>query len=163
MTDLAKVMRDLTLIQRELEAVRAELAPTEDLSMADRMRRLSTYDHQYRKVDLQRSAKSGGEDNDDSGHFAPVALEEANLVTSLISETRHTVVVDVDLPCHVEPSSTRGHYHLFIDKELDWGEYQMLLQVLVLVGIVEEGYLKAAQKHGFTAVRLPWVRKEQVA
>jgi hypothetical protein len=93
--------------------------------------------------------------------------EEANLVVSLVKgshsaghyASRHKPVIDIDLPVKVLPSSTPGHSHLFIDKELSWSQYCRLLQVMVDVGIVEGGYLGASLARGYSAVRLPWVKK----
>lgn len=88
-------------------------------------------------------------------------LERANIITSEVagSPGRHKVVLDVDMPVHIEPSSTEGHFHLFIDKELTWDEYSRLLWVMADVGLLEEGYVSASDARRYTAVRLPWVKK----
>jgi len=64
------------------------------------------------------------------------------------------------MPVAVLPSSTPGHNHLFIDKEMSWADYEKLLKVLAEVGIIEKGYLGACRRRGHSAVRLPWVKKE---
>lgn len=74
----------------------------------------------------------------------------------------HKPVLDIDLPVKLLPSTTEGHFHLFIDKEMTWAQYAKLLDVLAEVGIIEEGFSRVSQgsrKH--TAVRLPWVKKEE--
>lgn len=76
------------------------------------------------------------------------------------TKTRHKVVLDIDLPAQLIPSSTPGHFHLLIDKELTWGQYTGLLNELARVGIIEDGYVSASIARGHTAVRLPWVQKE---
>ena len=98
-------------------------------------------------------------------------VEHANLITSIVGTgpgslchlggqfAQHKVVVDVDLPVKVIESSTPGHFHLFIDKAMDWQTYLSLLEALVVAGIVEPGYWAAAERRGPTAVRLPWIRK----
>lgn len=89
-------------------------------------------------------------------------LGAANAVTSLNSENlTHKPVLDIDLPVKLIPSSTGGHFHLYIDKEMSWGKYLLLLNALVEVGIVEQGYVDAASRRGYTAVRLPWIEKER--
>jgi hypothetical protein len=94
------------------------------------------------------------------------AIEEANVVVSLIEGYRpgarfaqHKPVLDIDLPVQVLPSSTPGHSHLFIDKELTWEQYTRLLYVLADIGIIETGYRTASLVRGYTAVRLPWIKK----
>lgn len=94
-------------------------------------------------------------------------LEQATVVTSETEKPtlsnqwmpKHKPVLDIDLPVIVVPSSTPGHHHLFIDKEMTWENYEKLLKVLAEVGIIEEGYLGAALMRGHTAVRLQGVTK----
>lgn len=71
----------------------------------------------------------------------------------------HRPVLDIDMPIAVVPSSTPGHYHLFIDKEMSWNDYSRLLGVLAEVGILEPGYVGASLARKATMVRLPWVKK----
>lgn len=71
----------------------------------------------------------------------------------------HKPVLDIDLPVTLVPSSTAGHYHLYIDKAMSWDTYVNLLVALGQAGILEEGYVAASMERGYTAARLPWVRK----
>lgn len=77
-------------------------------------------------------------------------------------EVPHRPVLDIDIPIAVVPSTTEGHYHLYIDKQMSWAEYERLLDVLVEVGIVEPGFAAASISRGYSAVRLPWVQKEDM-
>lgn len=90
-------------------------------------------------------------------------LEEANIITSEVAygpnRGTHKVLLDIDMPVKILPSSTEGHFHLFIDKELDTGVYFDLVEAFVKAGIVEDGYLAASAERGYTAVRVPWVPK----
>jgi hypothetical protein len=86
-------------------------------------------------------------------------LEEANIITSEIGHGIHKVLLDIDMPVKAVPSSTEGHFHLFIDKELTWDQYADLIRVLVDIGIVEDGYYSASAERGYTSVRVPWVPK----
>lgn len=88
-------------------------------------------------------------------------IDEANLATSRMEgeEDMHKPVIDIDLPVKLIPSTTWGHFHLFIDKEMSWEDYQILLRALAVVGIVEPGYVNASIERGYSAVRLPWIRK----
>jgi hypothetical protein len=95
------------------------------------------------------------------------SVEEATVVTSETEsptlkndfQPKHKPVLDIDLPVKVVESSTPGHHHLFIDKEMPWSDYAKLLAVLAEVGIIEEGYLGAALMREHTAVRLQGVTK----
>lgn len=91
-------------------------------------------------------------------------LKRADVILSTVAgdysgERLHRPVLDVDLPVHVLPSSTPGHNHLYIDKEMTWSQYSKLLGVLADVGIIERGYARACESRKHSAVRLPWIKK----
>lgn len=92
-------------------------------------------------------------------------VEKANVLTSVSARDprMHKVVLDIDMPVVVVPSSTPGHHHLMIDKELDWGHYQGLLVALAEAGLISHGYRNHSVRDGFTAVRLPWIKKHKSA
>lgn len=88
-----------------------------------------------------------------------VPEEEANLIGSLTEDNLHAPVLDIDFPAQLIPSTTPGHYHLYLDKKIQWWQYQRLLRELALAGILEEGYAKGAYKQGYSAVRPPGITK----
>lgn len=102
---------------------------------------------------------------DDAKELLTQDVVEAHVATSLIAGqevgeyARHRVVLDIDMEAELIPSSTPGHYHLYLDHELSWRQYRRLLVALAEAGIVEEGYVGASERRGFTCVRLPWVKK----
>lgn len=118
-------------------------------------------------ADFEATKRDGDYSNEHT--MVGANLDQANLITSIVSDgaisllgghfTQHKVVIDVDMPAQLIESSTPGHFHLLIDKAMSWDQYIHLLQALVNAGIVEPGYLAAAERRGHTAVRLPWVRK----
>lgn len=89
----------------------------------------------------------------------------ATLVTSATGDSGdiHAPVLDIDLPCHWEPSTRPGHGHLYINRLMPWSNVVKLLDVLVEVGIVEPGFRDASVKRGYTSVRTPWTKKPGVA
>lgn len=118
----------------------------------------------------------GNNDSDDKGSNRPsdreavADVDEANVITSLHQpslgqdrEPRHAVVLDIDHPAWLIPSTTPGHYHLYIDVPggLSESAYFFLLKVLAANKIIEKGYAAASTERGFTSVRLPWVQKEK--
>lgn len=96
-------------------------------------------------------------------------IEEANLRSSEVKmigwkntllinrepETLHAPALDIDgINCELVPSSTKGNFHLYIDKPMTWELYKELLEVLAKVGIIEEGYYKASVNDGKTLLRI---------
>lgn len=90
---------------------------------------------------------------------------DANLVGSLVcpeegmQESVHKPVLDIDFPAHLEPSSTPGHFHLYLQKEIPWSKYVLLLSALGAAGILEPGYVAACIDQGQSYVRRPGVKK----
>lgn len=72
----------------------------------------------------------------------------------------HTVMLDLDVPVRLVPSSTTGHWHLYIDVAMPWWRYRRLLRALKTAGIIEPGYYSVSVARKHTALRLPWVKKE---
>lgn len=91
--------------------------------------------------------------------------DSEGLVNPDVNENRmlHKLVIDIDMPAVLVPSSTPGHFHLYVDNVMTWGQYVALLRALAAANIVEPGYVKAAERRGFTAVRLPWIKKPKAA
>lgn len=71
----------------------------------------------------------------------------------------HRPVLDIDFPVKVIPSSTEGHFHLYMDIEMPWPKYKKLLEALSEAGIIEPGYAEASINRMATHVRLPWIKK----
>jgi hypothetical protein len=87
-------------------------------------------------------------------------IEQANVITSKTNNSNtHKPVLDIDLPIKVIESSP-GKHHLYIDKEMTWDQYSRLLLAMTDAGILEDGYVRASLERGFTALRLPWIKKE---
>lgn len=89
------------------------------------------------------------------------SIQDANLVTSIVSAkyNMHTVMLDIDLPAKLIPSSTPGHYHLYIDKTLHEDDYGTLLRALNKAGIIQDGIVGQFETHGCTSLRLPHIKK----
>ena len=93
-----------------------------------------------------------------------VYFENATVTTSsVVGSSKHKPVLDIDLPAKLVPSSTKGHFLLYIDYELTWANYSKLIKVMAEVGLLEEGYVGASLARGYTSARLPWVKKEGAA
>ena len=111
-----------------------------------------------RFVDITDGAKHDGKAGEQVD-----SLDAANIITSklLAPGDKHIPIFDIDLPIYVLPSRTAGHSHLYINKEVTWEQLKAIMEAFVAAGIVEEGYQMASEKHGFTSLRLPWIKKQQ--
>jgi hypothetical protein len=94
---------------------------------------------------------------------------KANLVTSILDGERpgsdvawHAPVIDLDMPCELLESSTKGHYHLLIDKPMQWADYKKLLTALLEVGIIEKGWYDSALALKASSVRMPGILKYEM-
>ena len=102
-----------------------------------------------------------------NGSGAPTEYElvgtvgEANLVGSQLPSGLHAPVLDLDTASPVVvPSSTPGHYHLYLDGvELTTEEYSELLDVLCRLGIIERGFANQLPRLGQTFLRPPGFTK----
>lgn len=110
--------------------------------------------------------KKKSEDAYDEGFYTKIpdeaaGVSDAELIASLNADGKHRPLLDIDFPAAVIPSSTEGHCHLYIDKELEWKDYKKLLNVLADLGIIEHGYRGASLARGYSALRLPWIKKDE--
>jgi hypothetical protein len=86
--------------------------------------------------------------------------EGANLVSSLLENGKHSPVLDIDFRASLIPSSTFGHFHLYLDGlELEWPAYVKLLAALRDAGVIQEGYFRLQTERGATFLRPPGVVK----
>lgn len=114
--------------------------------------------------ELQDSNTDLGEPFTEEQH---ASLEDATLLTSaLVGEDGptgyHTPAIDIDFPVRARQTDTPGHYHLLIDHPMRWEQYKKLLDVMVEVGLVQEGFRDASVKRGASSLRLPWVHKTEI-
>jgi hypothetical protein len=72
----------------------------------------------------------------------------------------HTIVLDIDHPAALVPSTTEGHFHLYIDVPLQWDVYCRLMIAMSDAGVLEPGYVDASINRGASFLRLPGVKKE---
>jgi hypothetical protein len=105
-----------------------------------------------------------GDDYNASEDGVRASEQEANTVTSrLLGGDLHAPVLDIDFGAQLIPSSTPGHFHLYFEKAMTWDNYCGLLKALGDVGILEEGYVKASLRRGYSSVRKPGVYKQEEA
>lgn len=90
----------------------------------------------------------------------PVDTGAGNLISSQLQSGGHSPILDLDFEAKLIPSSTPGRYHLYLDGvEMTDSEYQMLIECLVRVGVLEKGILRQYREKGGTFARPPWITK----
>lgn len=112
-----------------------------------------------------------GEYGDDGNRVAEEDADEANLISSEVwagedkvhdtceGDRVHLPCLDLDFPCVLVESSTPGHHHLYLNKPVAWDDYLDVLRAMANAGLIEEGYVHAAERRGATHLRLPDVQK----
>lgn len=105
--------------------------------------------------------EDGGYERNEYAHERVYNLNDADVVISKTITEKHRLVIDLDSPHQYYPSTTEGHGHLYFDTELEWDAALEILEVLAKHGIVQEGYVKASRARGYSAVRLPWIKKAE--
>jgi hypothetical protein len=117
---------------------------------------------------------SDGLENWEDGREPADIIDGANVVSSLRTDgtglgmdltavNMHAVLLDLDVPAALVPSSREGHSHLYIDVRCYEEDYFNLLDALARCGVIEHGYASASKKKGGTFLRLPWIKKEGLA
>ena len=105
---------------------------------------------------------SGKDDTYDGSHVRTEDIADAHIILSFDKETgEHRPVLDIDFELHTVPSSTPGHFHLYLDKPMSWAKYEALIGALAEAGVIEKGYASVSALREYTSVRLPWVKKAE--
>lgn len=103
------------------------------------------------------------EDYNDIGDLTPTDdMNEAHVLSSEIKGTTnmHAPVLDIDFPARLYPSSSPEHYHLYLDRAMEWRDYERLLWALADRDILQYKYVEHSVKRRATFVRKPGVMKE---
>jgi hypothetical protein len=83
-----------------------------------------------------------------------------NLVSSITEDGRQMPIIDMDFPHHVEPSTTPGHTHLYIDRPISKVRWIILMTALRMAGVIETGFYVWSLRRGGNFVRLPGTVKD---
>lgn len=95
----------------------------------------------------------------------PKPVDESHVASSQTRAwlaKRHHLLLDVDIPAWLIPSSSYGKSHLYVELPrggAPWEDYKAFLLAAAKIGLIEDGYAKASIRRGHTALRLPWVKK----
>jgi hypothetical protein len=121
----------------------------------------------------QFATDSDGFENWEDDRKEASIIDGANVVSSAIQPVpnpwldidlnptkMHAVLLDLDVPAYLVPSTRPGHSHLYVDVQVTEERYFNLLDALAECGVIERGYANASKKKGGTFLRLPWIKKE---
>src|SRR3989339_1311468 len=70
--------------------------------------------------------------------------------------------VKLDAPFRLIASSTAGHCHLYIDREVSWLQYKKLLVRFTEAGLIEGNYYRLCAKHEKGFLLKPGVTKDDI-
>jgi hypothetical protein len=92
----------------------------------------------------------------------PVKAGTGNLYSSEVKGKKgiHMPTLDIDMECMLVESTTKGHFHLYIEKEMPWDVYRRLLLALAEAEIIQEGFCGLSIARGASYVRKPDVQKK---
>lgn len=89
--------------------------------------------------------------------------QDPNLVASITHDGRQMMILDMDFPHHIEPSTTPGHSHLYLDVPMTKLQWFLLMCALKYAGVIELGFFVWSVRRGGNFVRLPGATKEGAA
>lgn len=118
--------------------------------------------HEWHVPDAELNAPLGSEEPAPPSPLREPANGNANVTSSALVDLPgwHSPVLDIDFPARLVPSSTPGHFHLYLDGlAIDWARYEPLLNALAEAGVVGKGYVARSIERGQSVVRLPHSRK----
>lgn len=87
--------------------------------------------------------------------------EDAILISSLCEDGQHAPVLDIDFPAELIPSSSPGHFHLYLHRKMTWEKYVKLLDALHEAGIIDYEYHRMSIKRKSTMVLLPGIDRRK--
>lgn len=110
-----------------------------------------------------QSDYNDGEDRAEEREEYDGPLSGAQLLGSAIAGKpgKHALVLDLDVPAVLVPSTTPGHSHLYVDVEVDFWQIEAVMKALVDARVLEVGYYNAALRRQATYVRTPWAPKDK--
>lgn len=132
-----------------------------DLSFTEHVdQALSVANAEQHPLMVSRQTRTAHFDQPGTAPAEIAPADRANVISSTTGRRcRQAPVIDLDVPHTYVPSDTPGHAHLYLDSEMHDGKVLALMAVLRWTGVIERGHWRGFRRRGYSAVRLPWVRK----
>ncbi len=70
--------------------------------------------------------------------------------------------IDFAVPVKLVPSSSKNHFHVYLDVEMSWEEYQKLLEEMLDLGLLGADWVKMAIKQKMTTLIRPGLTKKKL-
>lgn len=99
------------------------------------------------------------EEIDQGDEPQPCTRDKANLLSSKCRDNSHMPVLDIDFPVRLIESSTKGHFHLYIDVKMTWTQQCVLMAAMENAGIMQPGFRHFSERRGMSFCRPEWVKK----
>lgn len=114
-------------------------------------------------IEMLRAGATHENYENDKGKEEEVSYDVCHLVCSdTDKEGIHRPVLDFDFQCRLVPSTTKGHFHLYIDKDVEWENYVELLKAMQKCGLLEEGFVGASIDRKYSSVRRIGLKKGDI-
>ena len=84
---------------------------------------------------------------------------EPNLFGSKVNNNIHLPMFDIDYSAELIPSSTKGHFHLYLNRPITWYRYKKVLRAMWKAGLIEKGVYLGALHYKEVYLRKPGVKK----
>ncbi|MFA5798925.1 MAG: hypothetical protein WC892_05100 [Patescibacteria group bacterium] len=81
-----------------------------------------------------------------------------SIVAAVVGTPEVTIIFCV--PIRLVKSSTPGHHHLYIEREISWAQYRWLLLALRDAGIIGKDFCKMSVRSRASFLRQPGIKKE---
>lgn len=82
-----------------------------------------------------------------------------SLYQELSGDKKGKVKIMLTSPHTYVPSTTTGHGHLVITADKPKHEFVQIMSLLNLAGVIERGYLYFTVAKGYSAIRIPGIKK----
>jgi hypothetical protein len=152
---LASATRSLEHFSDALKAPYEQISE-EDIDL-DMLPAFAASNELYSKTDLDEMQESGETGVDPVGTSD---ILKANLISSRVTGYRkHRILLDIDHEAALIPSSTEGHYHLYINHLLTDEQMEKLVKVLEEIELIAPGNANQWWRHKALFLRLPWIKK----
>ena len=152
---LASATRSLEHFSDALKAPYEQISE-EDIDL-DMLPAFAASNELYSKNDLDEMQESGETGVDPVGTSD---ILKANLISSRVTGYRkHRILLDIDHEAALIPSSTEGHYHLYINHLLTDEQMEKLVKVLEEIELIAPGNANQWWRHKALFLRLPWIKK----
>lgn len=71
-------------------------------------------------------------------------------------------LLELAVPVRVVPSSSSGHFHVYLDVQMPWRDYRRLCRRLMKAGVIGRNFLNLTEQWGMSMLFRPGLTKERI-